>query len=82
MTNEPDDFEQNELLSALLSNPAALLAMGVRILPKGCMALVLSQELGHPLEEVEPLAQKLDDAIFKAGYIYVQEDQIRLADDA
>jgi hypothetical protein len=64
-----------------LSQPELLRAAGMRITPKGCTAIILAQELDKTVEEVEPLAQRIADSVFLNGWIYVQEDQLRLAED-
>lgn len=53
-----------------------------RITPKGCMALFLMQEFNFSdWNEVEALVQKLDDLIFKAGYIYMHESEVQLLEE-
>jgi hypothetical protein len=79
--NEPNPELDDQLMKTMLSNPTWLLEQGYRITPKGIVTMFLATLLEKSLEEVEPIAQQIDDAIFLNGWIYVQEGQIKLADD-
>lgn len=81
-----EEYEDNpelddQIMKTLLSSPEYLLQQGYRITPKGIVTMYLATLLEKSLEEVEPIAQQIDDAIFLNGWIYVQEGQIKLADD-
>lgn len=73
-----DEEEDREALETMLNNPEALLAYGYRLAPKGAMCGVFMRELGYLPSEAEALAQKVEDAIFLAKYIYVHQDEIEL----
>jgi hypothetical protein len=58
-----------------------------RITPKGIIAVFLMENFGlslqgtEALDEVTSLAQKLEDMIFKAGYLIFHEEQIAFSDE-
>lgn len=55
---------------------------GLRILPKGHMAMVLMQ-MGVPIEAAGTVAEEMSKRIFDAGWTYIHTDQLNLgvADD-
>jgi hypothetical protein len=72
---EPTD----EQLRALLHDGEFLLAHGYRLTPKGYMSLALL-DAGLSKEFSDIMAQKMEDEIFKGGWIYVRADEIELVD--
>lgn len=77
-----EQYDDNPaLLQSLMSDPDLLLSYGYRLTPKGILALTLMQELGFAPSKAERLAQKLEDAVFLSGHIWLHESEIQLAGD-
>jgi hypothetical protein len=73
---------RDDIARYMLANPEYLRSLGFRATPKGIITLLLSEAMGKTLEEVEALGQKIDDAIFLNGWIYVQADELTLGEAA
>jgi hypothetical protein len=74
--NEEEPEPTAEEVLEILKDPEYLAAMGHQITPKGCMAMLLISQLDYDLEQASVFAQKLEDAIFMAGWIYIHEREL------
>ena len=79
MNENEEEMDPQEVM-ALLGNPAMLKMLGYQITPKGAASLFFMREVGLSQSDADFLAQKLLDAIFLAGYIYVHESEIDFKD--
>lgn len=75
-----ENFEEvnKEDLMFYLGNPELLAFYGYQLTPKGAMGLFFMSEFDMDPEKAEKTAQKLEDVIFKTGYIYLHETQVEL----
>lgn len=77
---DPEELDPEEQARILffLENPEVLKLYGYKIQPKGCMAVVLCDEFDLTFAEAEVVARRIEDAIFKAGYVYFHEQNVRI----
>jgi len=74
--NEDEEPTREDLLS-ILGDAALLEEEGMRITPKGHMAIVL-MEMGVPSDQAGAVAETMSNRIFLAGWTYLSEEQIGL----